>query len=90
MEEFVIGETVTATGFSSSLGKLDNLAYAHVLYAYDHAEGSVILLEHNNAIYMGDNMNDSLSNPIRLEEVGVGVDLRPKYYYEGDCQTLKM
>ena len=80
VEEFVLGKTVTATGFSSSLGKLDNLPIAHVLYAYDHAEGSVILIEHNHTIYMGSNMDDSLSNPIQSEEAGVGVDLRPKYY----------
>ena len=67
VEEFVLGKTVMATGFSPSLGKLDNLNVAHVLYAYDHAEGSVILLEHNNVIYMGDNMVDSLSNPLQSE-----------------------
>ena len=39
VEEFVLGQTVTATGFSSSLGKLGNLTFTHVLYAYDHAEG---------------------------------------------------
>ena len=38
----MLGKTVTATGFLSSLGKLDNLPVAHVLYAYDHVEGSVI------------------------------------------------
>ena len=90
VEEFIIGKTVTATGFSPSLGKLENLPYAHVLYAYDHAGGSVILLEHNNAIYIGNNMNDSLSNPIQSEEAGVRIDLRPKRYYENDehAQTI--
>ena len=39
VEEFVLGKTVTAKGFSSSLGKLDNLPGAHVMYAYDNAEG---------------------------------------------------
>ena len=75
VEEFVLGKTVTAKGFSSSLGKLDNLPVANILYAYYHAKGSVILLEHNNVIYMGDNMVDSLSNPVQSEEAGVGVDL---------------
>ena len=87
VEEFVLGKTVTATGFSSSLGKLDNLPFTHVLYAYDHAEGSVILIEHNNTIYTGDNMDDSLSNPIESEVAGVGVDLRPKYYYKDKEHT---
>ena len=75
---------MTATGFSSSLGRLDNLPIAHVQYAYDHAEGSVILIEHNNTIHMGSNMDDSLSNPIQSEEAGVGVDLRPKCYYNDE------
>ena len=35
-------------------------------------------------IYMGDNMVDSLSNPIQSEQTGVGVDLRPKYYYKDE------
>ena len=78
---------MTATGFSPALGKLDNLPYAHVLYAYDNEEGQVILLEQNNTIYMGNNMNDSLSNPIQSEEAGVRVDLRPKYYYNNDNQA---
>ena len=84
VEEFLIGKTVTAMGFSSSLGKLDNLPYAHVLYAYDHEDSSVLLLEHNNTIYLGDAMQDSLSNSIQSEEVGVRVDLRPQRYYEGE------
>ena len=90
VEEFIIGKTVTATGFSPSLGKLENLPYAYVLYAYDHAEGSVILLEHNNAICMGNKMDDSLSNPIQSEEAGVGIDMRPNHYYEDDdrAQTI--
>ena len=90
VEQFVLGKIVTAIGFSSSLGKLDNLAVTHVLYAYDHAQGSVILLEHNNVIYMGDNMVDSLSNPIQSEEAGVGLDVRPRYYYKGEehAQTI--
>ena len=53
VEEFVLSKTDIATGFSSSLGRLDNLPFAHVLYAFDHPEGSVILIEHNNTIYMG-------------------------------------
>ena len=90
VEEFVLGKTVIATGFSSSQGKLDDLPFSYFLYAYDHVERSVILIEHNHTIYMGDNMDDSLSNPIQSEEAGVGVDLRPKYYYkdENHAQTI--
>ena len=65
VEEFVIRKIVTTTGFSTALGKLDNLPYAHVLYTYDHEDGWVLLLEHNNTIYMQDNMNDWISNPIQ-------------------------
>ena len=65
VEESLIGKTVTAMGFSSSLAKLENLAYAHVLYAYDPEDGSALLLEHNNTIYLGDAIQDSLSNPIQ-------------------------
>ena len=90
VEEVVLGKTVIATGFSSSLGKLDNLPVAHVLYAYDHVEGSVILIEHNNTIYMGDNMDDSLSNSIQSEEAGDVIGLQPKYYYKDEehAQTI--
>ena len=51
-------------GFLSFLGKLENLAYAHMLYAYDHEDGTVLLLEYYKTIYLGDAMQDSLSNPI--------------------------
>ena len=57
VEEFIRGKTVTAMGFSTSLGKLDTLPYAHILYPYDHVNGSVLLIENNN-------MKDSPSNPI--------------------------
>ena len=61
--------------------------YAHVLYAYDHEDGSVLLLEHNNTIYLVDVMQDSLSNPIQSETNGIRIDLRPKLHYAEDGQT---
>ena len=76
LEEFLIGKTVTAMGFSFSLGKLGNLPYAHMLYAYDHEDGSVLLLEYNNTIYLGDAMQDSLLNPRQSEEISVRIDLQ--------------
>ena len=90
VEEFVEGKTVTATGFTSSLGSVKNLPIANVLYAYDATDGTVILLECNNSIYLGTKMSDSLMNPIQAEEVGVRVDARPKRYYPEDigCQSL--
>ena len=90
VEEFVVGKTVTATGFTSTLGSVPNLPVANVLYAYDTTEGTVIVLECNNSIYLGDKMSDSLMNPIQAEEAEVRVDTRPKRYYPHDigCQCL--
>ena len=58
VDEFIIGSTVTAAGFADSLGKLSDLPLANVLYAYDRPDDSTILLEHNNVIYLGDDMED--------------------------------
>ena len=41
----------------------------------------MVLIEHNNKIYMGDNMIDYLDNTIQCEDNDVIVDLRPKVYY---------
>ena len=35
VKEFILGRSVTATDFSNSLGTLENLPLAHVMYAYD-------------------------------------------------------
>ena len=40
----------------------------------------MVLLEHNNTIYMGDNIIDSLANPIQCEDNDVRGDSRPKVY----------
>lgn len=84
VEEFVEGQTVTASGFANSLGKLHDLPIVNALYAYDKPNGSTILLVHNNVIYLGDNMDGSLANPVQSEENGVRVDLRPRRYYPDD------
>ena len=44
IEEFVEGKTVTATGFTSSLGSVSNLPIVNAVYAYDTTEGEVLLL----------------------------------------------
>ena len=90
VEEFVEGKIVNATGFTPSLGALNGLPIAHVVYAHDTLDGSVLLLECNNSIYLGDNMADGLINPIQCEENGVRVDTRPKVYYLSSvsAQTL--
>ena len=81
VEEFIEGRSVTATGFLPSLGSVSNLPIANVLYAYDTVDGQVFILESNNAIYLGADMDDSLQNPIQCEEAGVRIDLRARKYY---------
>ena len=48
VDSFVMGKSVTVTGFSSMLGSMKNLPVANVLYAYDTKYGTTLLLEHNN------------------------------------------
>ena len=81
VEEFVVDKMVTASGFTQELGSLTDLPVANVLYAYDTSEGETLILESNNAIYLGDKMEDSLMNPIQAEEIGVRIDTRPQRYY---------
>jgi hypothetical protein len=90
VQEFVEGKTVTASGFTSTLGALTNLPIANVVYAYDDPGGYVLLLECNNSIYLGDKMDDSLLNPIQNEENGVRIDTRPRLYYpeSSTAQTM--
>ena len=91
VEAFIEGKLITASGFSPSMGKLNYLYMAHVVYAYDLNDGSTLLLENRNAIYMGENMNDSLLNPIQCEENDVRIDLRPAKFYgnhDSKCQKL--
>ena len=82
--EFIEGKVVTASGFSPSLGTVKDLPMANVLYAYDKSDGTTILLEHNNTLYLGPDIEDSLANPIQSEEIGIRVDLRPKVFYPND------
>ena len=68
VESFVDGKSATATGFTPALGKMTSLPIANVLYAHDLSDGSVVLLENFNTIYLGNNMTDSLINPIQAED----------------------
>ena len=79
VEEFIVGKTVSATGCSPSLEKLDNLHYAHFLYAHDHQDGTTLIIKHNNTIYL---VEDSLCNPIQSEEAGTRFDVRSRHYYK--------
>ena len=58
-----------------------------MVYAYDNEDGSVLFLEHNNTIYLGDAMQDSQSNPIQSEANVIRIDLHPKLYYGEDGKT---
>ena len=91
VEEFVQGKSITASGFAPSLGSISDLPIAHVLYAYDMPDGTVMIIECNNAIYMGENMEDGLANPIQAEENGVRIDIRPRAFYPDDksAQTIQ-
>ena len=62
------------------MGSIHNLPVAHVLYAFDKEDGTVVLLEHNNTIYMGDGMINSLANLIQCEDNNARINLRPKAY----------
>ena len=84
VESFIDGRTVTAGGFSPSLGKLRDLPIANVLYAHDLHDGTTIVLENCHAIYLGDSMEDSLLNPIQAEDSGNRIDTRPKRFYPNE------
>ena len=88
VEEFVEGKMVNATGFTPSLGTVSNLPIVHALYAYNSPDGEVFLIECNNSIYLGEDMIDSLVNPIQCEENNVRVDIRPRAYYP-NCPTAQ-
>ena len=81
VEEFVEGKVVNATGFTPSLGAINSLPIAHVLYAFDAPNSLVYILECNNAIYLGEEMIDSLMNPIQCEENNFKADIRPQAHH---------
>ena len=80
----------TATGFTASLGSLKDIPIYNVFYAYDTTDGKTILLEYSNPIHLGDQMEDSLGNPIQSEDNGIILDTRPTIYYNDtdNCQTI--
>ena len=72
------------TGLYQSLVSLKDLHIANVPYAHDTLDGTTILLEHNNTIYMGYMMEDCLTNPLQSEYNGIHIDIHPKNYYPDD------
>ena len=67
VEEFVEGSIVTDTGFISELGFMKDLPIANILYVYYLSGGATAILDHNNTIYMGNDMVDLLDKPIQYE-----------------------
>ena len=65
VDKFIESKTVTITGFIVYLGGLKDPTIANVLYVYDTIDGTTIRLEHNNTIYLGDHIEDSLGDPIK-------------------------
>ena len=61
-----------------------------VIYAYDHQDGTTLLIENNIIIDLGEDMVDILCNSIQSEEAGVRVDLRPGRYYKDDVQLQSL
>ena len=89
-KEFVYGKTVTVIGFKASLGALKYSPIYNVLYAYDTTDGTTIILENNNTIYLGERMKDSLRNIIQSEDNVIRAGTSPKLYYDyaDKCQTI--
>ena len=58
VEEFIEGETVTCTRFTSPLLSVSNIPIVKIIYVYDAPYGTVLLLECNNSIYLGQKISD--------------------------------
>ena len=54
------------------------LPISNIIYAYDLSYGTTIILDHTKKSYMGNDMAESLANPIPSKESGNRVDLRPR------------
>ena len=65
VDEFVDGNSVNVTGLTSTLGSIYNLPISRLLCAFDKNYVTIVLLEHNNTIYMGGEIIDTFFNPIR-------------------------
>ena len=83
---FIDGKSVTAQGFASSLPSIKNIPIVNCNFAYDTGDGKTYILELNNALFLGKDMEHSLICPNQCEDNGVRIDLRPVKYYP-DCPT---
>ena len=67
VEDFFEDRTVTATGFTIELRSMKDLAIANVLYTYYLSDGTIIILDNNNTIYMGNYMVNLIAHPIQYK-----------------------
>ena len=73
---------MNATGFFASPPSITNIPLANCCFAYDDENWETYILEINNALYLGDQMNHSLLYPNQCQDNEVRIDLRPKAYYK--------
>ena len=91
IDSFVEGRVVNVSGFSNELPQIESIPIANVKYAYDSNDGKTYILTMNNAIYLGNSMENALICPNQCRENGIQVDTRPKYYQHPDeptCQSI--
>ena len=74
VDEFFEGKSFNVTWFTSTLVSIDNLPISCVLYTFDKECGTVVVLKHNNTIYMEYDMIDSFTNPIQCDDNDVIFD----------------
>jgi hypothetical protein len=88
--EFIEGRQVTARSWNNN--ETHNLRIANVAYAYDSPNGQVLILIVNQSIYGGNDMNDSLLQPIQCLNNGVRVNTNPSCHFEDDptAQTISI
>ena len=67
---------MNATGFFASLPSITNIPLANCSFVYDDEKGKTYILEINNDLYLGEQMNYSLLCPNQCEDNGVTIDLR--------------
>ena len=75
---------MTDTGFYSYLVSFKELPISNVLYAYYTLDGTTIILDHNNAMYMGDMMEYPLANTLQRDDNGIQIDIHTNKYYPDD------
>ena len=76
--KFVEDKIANVTGFISTLISIYKLPISYALYEFDKEDRTVVFIEHNNTIYMGDGIINSLANPIKCEDNDVRIDLITK------------